>query len=84
VNYRELHLGRNLLLGHQQFLKRCRSTEETVGKAVQQTIDKVQKNSPTNSQSSPVTLHHLLQPPQNELGLHCSGSGPGTHQRPKF
>jgi hypothetical protein len=43
VNYRDLHLGRNLLLGRQQFLKRCRSTRKTVGKAVQQTVDKVQK-----------------------------------------
>ncbi len=43
VNYRKLHLGRNLLLGRQQFLKRCRSTRKTVGKAVQQTADKVQK-----------------------------------------
>jgi hypothetical protein len=43
VNYRDLHLGRNLLLGCQQFLKRCRSTRKTVGKAVQQTVDKVQK-----------------------------------------
>ncbi len=43
VNYRDLHLGRNLLLGHQQFLKRCQSTWKTVGKAVQQTVDKVQK-----------------------------------------
>jgi hypothetical protein len=43
VNYRDLHLGRNLLLGRQQFLKRCRSTWKTVGRAVQQTMDKVQK-----------------------------------------
>jgi hypothetical protein len=43
VNYRDIHLGRNLLLGCQQFLKRCRSTRKTVGKAVQQTVDKVQK-----------------------------------------
>jgi len=43
VNYRDLHLGRNLLLGRQQFLKRCRSTRKSVGKAVQQTVDKVQK-----------------------------------------
>jgi hypothetical protein len=43
VNYRDLHLGRNLLLGRQQFLKRCRSTRKTVGKAVQQTVDKVRK-----------------------------------------
>ncbi len=43
VNYRDLHLGRNLLLGCQQFLKRCRSTWKTVGKAFQQTIKKVQK-----------------------------------------
>jgi hypothetical protein len=43
VNYRDLHLGRNLLLGRQQFLKRCGSTRKTVGKAVQQTVDKVQK-----------------------------------------
>ncbi len=31
VNYRDLHLGRNLPLGRQQFLKRCRSTRKTVG-----------------------------------------------------
>jgi hypothetical protein len=43
VNYRDLHLGRNLLLGRQQFLKRCRSTRKSVGKAVQQTVDKVRK-----------------------------------------
>ncbi len=43
VNYRDLHLGRNLLLGRQQFLKRCRSTGKTVGRALQQTVDKVQK-----------------------------------------
>jgi hypothetical protein len=43
VNYRDLHLGRNLLLGRQQFLKRCRSTRKTVGKAVQQMVHKVQK-----------------------------------------
>jgi hypothetical protein len=43
VNYRDLHLGRNLLLGRQQFLKRCHSTCKTVGKAVRQTMDKVQK-----------------------------------------
>jgi hypothetical protein len=43
VNYRDLHLGCNLLLGCHQFLKRCRSTRKTVGKAVQQTVDKVQK-----------------------------------------
>jgi hypothetical protein len=43
VNYPDLHLGRNLLLGRQQFLKRCRSTRKTVGRAVQQTVDKVQK-----------------------------------------
>ncbi len=43
VNYLDLHLGQNLLLGWQQFLKRCRSTQKTVGKAVQQTVEKVQK-----------------------------------------
>jgi hypothetical protein len=43
VNYRDLHLGRNLLLGRQQFLKRCKSTRNSVGKAVQQTVDKVRK-----------------------------------------
>jgi hypothetical protein len=43
VNYRDLHLGRNLLLGRQQFLKRCHSTRKSVGKAVQQTVDKVRK-----------------------------------------
>ncbi len=43
VNYRDLHLGRNLLLGRNQFLKRCRSTWKSVGKAVQQTVDKVRK-----------------------------------------
>ncbi len=43
MNYRDLHLGRNLLLGRREFLKRCKSTRKTVGKAVQQTVDKVQK-----------------------------------------
>jgi len=35
---------------------------------------------PTNFRPSPDTHLHHLRPPQNELGLHCSGSGPGTHQ----
>jgi hypothetical protein len=43
VNYQDLHLGRNLLLGRREFLKRCNSTGKTVGKAVQQTVQKVRK-----------------------------------------
>jgi hypothetical protein len=43
VNKWDLHLGRNLLLGQREFLKRCHSTRKSVGKAVQQTIEKVQK-----------------------------------------
>jgi hypothetical protein len=43
VNYRDLQLGQNLLLGRRQFLKRCKSTRNFVGKAVQQTVDKVRK-----------------------------------------
>jgi len=39
---------------------------------------------PTNFRPSPDTHLHHLRPPQNELGLHRSGSGPGTHQRTKL
>jgi hypothetical protein len=43
VNYKDLHLGRNLLLGRQEFLKGCNTTLKSVGKAVQQTLQKVLK-----------------------------------------
>jgi len=35
------HLGQNLILGWREFLKRCRSTCKSVGKAVQETMEKV-------------------------------------------
>jgi hypothetical protein len=54
VNYWDLHLGQNLLLGCREFLKRCKSTRRSVGKAVQQTIDKVRKV----AEEFPVTSRH--------------------------
>ncbi len=43
VNYRELHLGKTLLLGWREFLKRFWTTRKSVGKAVQTTVQKVIK-----------------------------------------
>ncbi len=43
VNYRDLHLGKTLLLGWQEFLKWFWTTRKSVGKAVQTTVQKVIK-----------------------------------------
>jgi len=53
---------------------------ETVGKAVQQTVEKSTKIGRRIPGHLP-TLLIIFYDPQNELRLHCSRSGLGTHQR---
>jgi hypothetical protein len=43
IDYWELHLGKQLLLGQQEFIKRCSSTWKSVGKAIQTTVNKRRK-----------------------------------------